>query len=192
MLTLTHHPVPVTIVGNGWYTLSTWVNLIAPLAGILIALGGIAVAIVAIRRANEIGRDADEALIEERGKTFELTILTRILEIAATGGGGKQEAVQGLLLMLKSHDGKEDLPSFRQQVQEDVIPSNEPLHEHFDEFQQAVNLRMASAPRRRRRGRKPAGIRSRLARGLRHLADWLDPQPEPPGESETSRTTTAA
>jgi hypothetical protein len=127
----------VTVTRDFWDWLGLWATVIAMVLA-LVALGAGA---LAIHRGNVIASNADEALVRERRSTFELGVLARLVEVSGHSLPGSLQVVRGLLQVLPI----EDLPRMREEVARGVVPSNDLLDKHLEEYKQAVNRRLHGA-----------------------------------------------
>jgi biopolymer transport protein ExbB/TolQ len=127
MILLSHVPIPVAAVRDSW----DWVVIWSTVAASVLAVVAIILAAWSVYRA-------DKALVRERRQVFELSLLARLVEVCGYGGGGRIEVAKGLLLMLP----ETDLPELREQVEHDVVPSNEMLRRYLPEFEKAVEKRL--------------------------------------------------
>jgi hypothetical protein len=77
-----------------------WVLVSVALLSFIATAAAAWLAWLAIRRANMIATQADEALVRERRKTFELGVLARIGEVYGLRQSGSVQALRGLMLTL--------------------------------------------------------------------------------------------
>jgi hypothetical protein len=124
----------VTVTRDAW----DWLVAVATLIVAPLSLIALVVGFRALHQDKVLASNADDALVRERRSTFELAILARILELCALSQPGAGWAVRGLLLVLPT----EDLPSLRAKVLSGMLPSNEALAEHMEEYKQAVDRRL--------------------------------------------------
>jgi hypothetical protein len=113
-------PLPVTDVRDGWDWLIVWCTVGAT------ALAALAIvfAVVAIRRADQVARDAQEAIVKERRNVFELGVLARLVDICGHNEAGSVEVVAGPLRMLPP----EELPGLRRENEQGHMVSGPSLH----------------------------------------------------------------
>ena len=124
----------VTLPRDFWDWLALWAIVIAAMLA-LVALG---VSALAIYRGNVIAARAARALARERRSTFELGVLARLVEVCGHSPQGSLQVARGLLQVLPS----EDLPRMREEIARGVVPTNELLDKHLDEYKQAVDRRL--------------------------------------------------
>lgn len=121
----------VTVTRDLWDWLALW-------ATVVVALVALGLSALAIHRGNVIAARADQALVRERRSTFELGVLARLVEVCGHSLPGSLQVVRGLLQVLPS----EDLPRMHEEVARGVVPSNDLLDKHLDEYKQAVDRRL--------------------------------------------------
>ncbi len=73
------------------------------------ALAAIIIALVAIRRSDNLAQAADTALVRERSQSFELQVLTRLAQTLGYYTAGSGNAMRNLLLLLPDNE----LPGLR-------------------------------------------------------------------------------
>lgn len=95
-------------------------------------------AVIFIRRADRIAREARAAIVQERRNVFELGVLARRVDICGHNEPGSVEVVAWLLRMLPAGD----LPGLRRENEQGSMVSGPSLHALLGEFNEAVDRRL--------------------------------------------------